>query len=164
MVLRLLIEVVTLNLRDEKCLPYRKPKNDRDRVHIDSRSNHPPAIIQSLPKSINRRISTLSSSESTFHSVANTYETALKNSNYKTKLEYGVDSFITTPDNRTTLKKRKRKRHIIWFNPLFTKNKRSNIGRGTSKRFLISLFQYKMNYIRSSTVIPLKLAIVVWTK
>ena len=115
---------ITLNLRDEEYLPYRKPNNDP--LYIDSRSNHPPAIIQQLPKSINRRISTLSSSESVYKSVANTYESALKNSNYKTKLEYAPDS---SSDNHTPSNKRKRKRHIIWFNPPFSRNVRSNIGR-----------------------------------
>ena len=115
---------ITFNLRDEEYLPYRKPNNDT--LYIDSRSNHPPAIIQQLPKSINRRISTLSSSESIYKSVANMYESAVKNSNYKTKLEYASDS---SSDNHTPSNKRKRKWQIIWFNPPFSRNMHSNIGR-----------------------------------
>ena len=93
-------------------------------VYIDKRSNHPPSITKHLPASINRRISSLSSSELAFDSVANVYEVALHKSNYNGKLEY-------SPDNprSTTTQKRKRQRNIIWFNPPFSKNVRSNIAR-----------------------------------
>ena len=45
---------VTLNLKDERYIPYRKPNNDP--LYIDSRSNHPPCIIKQLPVSINKRL------------------------------------------------------------------------------------------------------------
>jgi hypothetical protein len=71
---------------------------------------------------INRRISSLSSSELAFDSAANVYEEVLHKSNYNGKLEY-------SPDNppSTITQKRKRQRNIIWFNPPFSKNVRSNI-------------------------------------
>ena len=50
---------VTFNLNEENYHPYRKPNNDP--LYIDSRSNHPPNIIKQLPKSINDRLSALSS-------------------------------------------------------------------------------------------------------
>ena len=108
------------NLKDGSYSPYRKPDNNP--LYIDKRSNHPPSITKHLPASINRRISSLSSSELAFDSVANVYEEALHKSNYNGKLEY-------SPDNppSTTTQKRKRQRNIIWFNPPFSKNVRSNI-------------------------------------
>ena len=113
---------VTFNLKDGSYSPYRKPDNNP--LYIDKRSNHPPSITKHLPASINRRISSLSSSELAFDSVANVYEVALHKSNYNGKLEY-------SPDNppSTTTQKRKRQRNIIWFNPPFSKNVRSNIAR-----------------------------------
>ena len=48
---------VTFNLEDESYSPYRKPDNDP--LYIDSHSNHHRSILKQLPKSINKRISTL---------------------------------------------------------------------------------------------------------
>ena len=45
-----------------------------------------------------------------------------KNSGYKTKLQYQQPKV----DNQS---KRKRKRNIIWFNPLYRKSVKTNIGR-----------------------------------
>ena len=55
--------------------------------------------------------------------MADTYETALHQSNYNVKLDY-------TPETPTTnSQKRNHRRKIIWFNPPFSKNVRSNIAR-----------------------------------
>ena len=59
---------VTFNLKEENYHPYRKPNNNP--LYIDSRSNHPPNIIKQLPKSINSRLSSLSSDEKSFKTSA----------------------------------------------------------------------------------------------
>ena len=64
-----------------------------------------------------------------------------------------------TLENRTTLKNGKRKRHITWFNPPFSKNAyvRSNFSRNfRSLSSSISSFRYEMNCIRSSIVKAIK--------
>ena len=53
---------ITLNLSDGTYAP-----------HINRNSNHPPAIIKQLPKSINKRISSLSANHSLFESTAPVY-------------------------------------------------------------------------------------------
>ena len=111
---------VTFNLQEESYHPYRKPNNDP--LYIDSRSNHPPSIIKQLPKSVNKRISNLSSDESSFNSAARFYENALNRSNYKVKLHYTINN--TKPDRSST---NNRKRKIIWFNPPFSKNVKTNV-------------------------------------
>ena len=77
---------VTLNLTNESYKPYRKRNNEL--LYIHKESNHPPSITKHLLAAINRRIASLSSEEQTFNSVAPTYDNALKQSNYKTKLQY----------------------------------------------------------------------------
>ena len=76
---------VTFNLQDESYSPYRKPNNDP--LYIDSRSNHPRSILRQLPKSVNKRISTLSSDQSCFKSAAQFYENTLARSNYNVTLK-----------------------------------------------------------------------------
>ena len=66
---------VTFNLSEENYHPYRKPNNDP--LYIDARSNHPPNIIKQLPKSINDRLSALSSDEKSFKASAPLYEIML---------------------------------------------------------------------------------------
>ena len=112
---------VTFNLREGKYSAYRKPNNEP--LYIDSRSNHHPSIIKHIPKSINKRISCLSSDESSFNSTAPLYENALHRSNYIVKLQY---STINTCNNPKPNRKN-RQRKIIWFNPPFSKNVRTNI-------------------------------------
>ena len=110
---------ITLNLRKKSYRPYRKPNNDP--LYINRHSNHSPSIIKQLPAWISKRISSILPDKSSFDSVADIYETALHQSNYNVKLDY-------TPEIPTTnSQKRNRRRNMIWFNPPFSKNVRSNI-------------------------------------
>ena len=115
---------ITLNLQEETFFPYRKPNNDP--LYVDSRSNHPPSIIKHIPEAINKRISTLSSDQTSFNLSAPFYQNALRRSNYNTTLQYSADENCDdTPSSKT----RRRKRKIIWFNPPFSKNVKTNIAR-----------------------------------
>ena len=111
---------VTFNLNEENYHPYRKPNNDP--LYIDSRSNHPPNIIKQLPKSINDRLSALSSDEKSFKASAPLYENALSRSNNNIKLEYSDKQKRSTQNSNP-----KRKRNIIRFNPPYSKNVRTNV-------------------------------------
>ena len=48
--------------------------------------NHPPAILNELPKSIAKRISDLSSSENLFHDARPVYKEALRKSGFTSDL------------------------------------------------------------------------------
>ena len=104
---------VTFDLSTGKYKPYRKPNDDP--LYINKHSNHPPSILRQLPTSINKRISTLSSD------AAPAYQNALGNSNFSHKLEY-------TP-HETQRPRRNRQRNVVWFNPPFSKNVKTNIAR-----------------------------------
>ena len=77
---------VTLNLNDSSYKPFTKPDNKPKYVHAES--NHPPAIKKNIPKMINDRLSTLSSSEEAFKSAYKPYQEALKESGYKYEMKY----------------------------------------------------------------------------
>ena len=110
---------VTFDLSTGKYKPYRKPNDDP--LYINKHSNHPPSILRQLPTSINKRISTLSSDKQTFEDAAPAYQNALGHSNFSHKLEY-------TP-HETQRPRRNRQRNVIWFNPPFSKNVKTNIAR-----------------------------------
>ena len=108
--------------------PTEKPNNDP--LYIHKESNHPPSITKQLPAAINRRIASLSSDKQTFDSVASTnYDHALKQSNYNTKLQYSTAETAPTTESRSQNEKHKRTRRIIWFNPPYSKNARTNVAR-----------------------------------
>ena len=77
---------ITLNLNNGKVYPYRKP-NDKP-VYVHSLSDHPPAIINNIPDSINRRLTDISSDETIFEEATPPYEEALKASGYDNKMEF----------------------------------------------------------------------------
>ncbi|KAK3739663.1 hypothetical protein QZH41_014203 [Actinostola sp. cb2023] len=111
---------VTLDLNTEKYKPYAKPTNIP--LYVHSKSNHPHNIIKNIPESINRRLSDISSDEDVFNEAAPVYQEALRKSGYTHKLEYKPTTPTPTP-------KRNRHRNVIWFNPPFSKNVKSNIGK-----------------------------------
>jgi hypothetical protein len=81
-----------------------------------SRSN----FTKQLPTSVNMRISQLSSNQEAFSKTAPLYEAALRRSNYQADLKY-------SPNNSN--KTRTLSRNIIWFNPPYSTNVRTNVGR-----------------------------------
>ncbi len=103
--------------------PFRKPNNQPQ--YVNSHLNHPPSIIKQIPKSINQRLSYLSSDQQSFDRSKPVYESALKQSNYNFPLQYS-DRDATKPSPTT---KRKRHRNVIWYNPPFSKSVKSNIAR-----------------------------------
>ena len=109
---------MTLNLDTRLYQPYRKP-NDQTR-YVHAQSNHPPAITNNLPKSIEQRYSKNSSNKEVFEKAAPYYQQALQDSGYTQQIEY---------QEERPKRKRNRKRTITWFNPPFSKNVKTDIAR-----------------------------------
>ena len=111
---------ITFNLNDGTYLPYQKPDNIIIQyIHVES--NHPPNIIKQILKTTKKRLSQLSSHE-IFNESTPFYEEKLHQSGYQQKLKYN-------PVNTKIHNKRKRKRSITWFNPSFSRNVSTKIGK-----------------------------------
>ena len=100
---------IQFNLLNGTFKPYRKPNNDPIYVHKDS--NHPPQVLKELPKTIGKRILTISSSREIFESSKIEYENALKISGYKDRLVYENSSVNENDKNE----KKKRRESAILF-------------------------------------------------
>ena len=98
---------VTLDLKTGQYKSYMKPNNKLQYVNVHS--SHPPSILKSIPQSINKRLSEISSCKEAFYKAAPTYQQALDESGFGFKLHY--------EDPQPEIIKRSRKRNIIWFNP-----------------------------------------------
>ena len=112
---------VTLNLNDGSYRPYKKPNDETNYIHVNS--DHPPSILKQLPVSIEKRLSSLSSSKEIFEETAPYYEQYLSNCGYKEKLNY------RDPTSPNLITKRKQQRNILWFNPPCSKTVKTKIGK-----------------------------------
>ena len=113
---------ITLNLNNGKVYSYRKP-NDKP-VYVHSLSDHPPAIINTIPDFINRLLTDISSDETIFEEATLPYEEALKANGYENKME-----FLSARKESKKKSRNNRPRQIIWFNPPFSKSVSTNVGR-----------------------------------
>ena len=114
---------IQFNLLNGTFKSYRKPNNDPIYVHKDS--NHPPQVLKELPKTVGKRISTISSSKEIFESSKIEYENALKIIGYKDRLVYENSSVNENDKNEN----KKRKRNIIWYNPPYSANVKTKTGK-----------------------------------
>ena len=110
-----------LNLNDRTHRAFKKP-NDRP-VYVNSKSNHPPAVIKSLPENINNRLSMLACNEEIFEEDKYPYQEALRNAGYKKQLKYNKERM----DQRK--KVRHRDRQVCWFNPPWSANVKTPVGK-----------------------------------
>ena len=100
---------VVFDLENGSYKPYTKPNNIPQYVH--KLSNHPPSVLRNIPKNVNKRLSSISSSEEIFNAAAPPYQEAIRKSGYDYKLQYEPNPLRQPAD------KKKRKRKILWFNP-----------------------------------------------
>ena len=112
---------VTLDLTRNSFSPYLKPNNTL--LYVNCQSNHPPSILKNIPISVNKRLCELSSSEEIFRKSVRPYQEALEKSGYTHKLVYSL------PSQNQTQHRRQRKRKIVWYNPPFSKNVETNLGK-----------------------------------
>ena len=113
---------VTFDLTNDIYKPYRKA-NDNP-LYVNKNSSHPPCILGQLRVSIEKRLSETSSNENVFDVAAKLYNDALQESGFNYNLKYSK----TPGKNAETETKENIKRKIIWFNPPFSKNVKTNIG------------------------------------
>ena len=110
---------VQLDLENETFKPFIKP-GDKP-TYVNSKSNHPPCIIKNIPAAINKRLSTISGNTEIFNQAAPLYQNELDRNGYQYQLHFD-------PPNPDVKRKRRRRRRIIWFNPPWSMNVRTNIG------------------------------------
>ena len=100
-------------------------KPSSEPVYINKNSKHPPQILKEFPKTIEKRISTISSSKDIFENSKTIYKDTLKKSGFQYKLLYQQN----IQNNDEHHEKKKRKRNAIWYNPPYSINVKTNIGK-----------------------------------
>ena len=112
---------ITLDLETGLYKPYRKP-GDKP-LYVSAYSNHPPQILKNLPAGIEKRLSNNSANQEIFNAAIQPFQSELERCGYSYKLEY-------KPKTEPNKKRRKRnKRKVTWFNPPFSLNIATNVGK-----------------------------------
>ena len=114
---------VTFDLTSGTYKPFMKPNNKL--LYVHRQSNHPPALIKNIPENINKRLTSISSSQEVFDEAIPPYQKALVESGYTHKLIYNPQPTQTPTRNR----KRNRQRNITWYNTPWNSNVKTNLGR-----------------------------------
>lgn len=92
--------------------------------YVSKLSNHPPAVTKNLPKNINTRLSKISINETVFKAAAPPYQAAIKESGYDFKLKFDPSVSV-----QQEAKKRTRKRKVVYFNPPWSSDIKTNVGK-----------------------------------
>ena len=102
--------------------PFNKPNNKP--LYINASSNHPPSLLRQIPKSVSKRITANScNEEDIFCKSAPFYNSILQNCEFNENIKY-------CPEESVSSRRRKnRSRNIIWCNPPFSRNVKTNIGK-----------------------------------
>ena len=112
-------EDVTLNLDTGVFKPFIKP-GDKP-LYVNSDSNHPPCVIKNIPKGINQRLSSISSSKEVFDQAAPLYQSELDRNGYTHQLQY-------EPPREKSGKRNRRKR-VLYFNPPYSMDVSTKVGK-----------------------------------
>ena len=112
---------VNFDLSTSTYRPYMK--DNEKPIYVHKNSNHPKKILENIPKSVNLRLSKISSDKNVFDLTKGPYQEALNNSGYDHVLEY--DPPVSSEQSH---KKKSRGRKITYFNPPFSLNVATNIG------------------------------------
>ena len=115
---------ITLDLTNGEFRPFMKPNNTIK--YVSKQSNHPPAVTKNLPHNINNRLSRLSINETVFNTAAPPYQAAINESGYRYKLKFDSKASDQHPQES---KKKNRKRKVIYFNPPWSSDVKTDIGK-----------------------------------
>ena len=113
---------IFLDLRAENHRPFAKEGDRPSYVH--RQSNHPPSVLKNIGLGINKRLSMLSSNQELFDQAVPMYQDALSRSNHEHQLQFKKEE----ETDKQSKSKRKRKREVIYWNPPFSINVKTNIG------------------------------------
>ena len=77
---------VTFDLTSGTYKPFTKPNNKL--LYVHRQSNHPPQLLKNIPENINKRLTSISSSQKVFNEAIPPHQKALNESGHTYKLTY----------------------------------------------------------------------------
>ena len=111
---------IIMDLRSNSTRPFTKP--NASTKYVSTGSSHPPTILKSIPDGVSRRLSNISSTKELFIQEIPYYQAAMDRAGHKERLTYKLE------DTMVERKSNQRGRGVIWFNPPWSSNIRTNVG------------------------------------
>ena len=96
--------------------------------YINKESNHPPSVLKNIPQNVNNRITRNSKNEEVFNASIQPYKDALSQSGFNNN-NLNFDPNVKQQQQQKQQKRKRRGRKITWFNPPFSLNVKTNIGK-----------------------------------
>ena len=110
---------VNLNIENGRYKPYLK--TNENLKYVNRYSNHWKLILEQIPKGIEKRLNTISSTKLEFNQTKQAFQDALENAGHQYTLKW--------KKNDTTRPRRKlRKKEVCYYNPPYSKSIKTNIG------------------------------------
>ena len=112
---------VTLDLTSGKYYPYTKEGNIP--LHVHTKSNHPPTILKNIPSQSIRGSPRYLLTKNALITLKSSIRKLSTKSGYRYNLSFNATL------NQSPRPPRNRKRNITWFNPPYSKNVETNVGK-----------------------------------
>ena len=119
---------VRFRLNEQTYEPYKKPNNEP--VYINIQSNHPPRIKADIPNAISKGLTNISCNKNVFDRNVGIYQASLKNSGFDGKIIFNDQSDQANNVNIGEENQSRKCEHaIVWYNPPYSMNVKTNIGK-----------------------------------
>ena len=112
---------ISFDLYNDIYKPFNKPSNKS--LYINASSNHPPSVLKQIPKSASKRTIANSCNEGILSKIAPFYNSILQDCGFNENIKYCPEESVSS--RRT----KNRSKNIIWYNPPFSRNVKTNVGK-----------------------------------
>ena len=99
--------------------PFNKPNNKL--LCINASSGHPPSVLKQIPKSASKRMTANSCNKDIFRKNAPFCNSILKDCGFNENIKYCPEELVSSR------RRKNRSRDIIWYNPPFSRNVKTNV-------------------------------------
>ena len=104
-------------------------------IYVHSQSNHPPSVLKNIGPGVNKRLSMLNANQELFDQAVPVYQEALRRSKHSHQMEFSKEPYRPASSGISLQEptpaqpaKRRRRRDIIYWNPPYSMNVKTNIG------------------------------------
>ena len=106
-------------------------KENNTIMYVNKKSNHAPSTLKAIPQGVQSRLTRNSSDQEIFNEAVQPYNDALKASGYDADLKFdpSVKEQQKEQDNPNKKKRKCRNRKVTWFNPPWSDNVKTSIGK-----------------------------------
>ena len=98
-------------------------------LYINAKSNHPPSTIKNIAENVTNRLTRNSANEGIFDAHIPPYKQALISSGHSDNIKFDHNVKQQQQQQQRQSRKKTRGRRITWFNPPYSLNVKTNIGK-----------------------------------